>query len=316
MTRAPEARGKLVAIVGATASGKTGAAIEIARHVPAEVVSADSRQVRREMRIGTAAPTDEELAAVPHQLVGMIPPDAPWSLAEFLGCARSAIEGAWERGRLPLLVGGTGQYVWALLEGWQIPEVPANPELRAQLEATALEAGGADALRARLESVDPASAARIAPQNLRRIIRAIEIAETTGAPVQPLERRAPDFDWRVIGLEWPRGELHRRADARAAAMYEGGLIEETRALLERYGPQLPALTTIGYAEALRVLRGEWTVAQALERTRIETHRLIRMQGAWFAEEDPRIEWVPGGDLVGVARAVQRFLGAATPRVAD
>ncbi|MCC6238331.1 MAG: tRNA (adenosine(37)-N6)-dimethylallyltransferase MiaA [Dehalococcoidia bacterium] len=312
MTDTSGPRGKLVAIVGATASGKTGAAIEIARHVPAEVVSADSRQVRREMRIGTAAPAAEELAAVPHHLVWTITPDAPWSLAEFLACARTAIEGAWARGRLPLLVGGTGQYVWALLEGWQVPEVPANPELRAQLEALAGEPGGPEALRARLEAIDPASAVRIAPQNLRRIIRAIEIVETTDGPVRPLERRAPDFDWHVIGLEWPRDELHRRADARAAAMYEAGLIEETRRLLERYGPQLPALTTIGYAEAVRVIRGEWTVAQALERTCIETHRLIRMQGAWFASGDPRIEWVPGAHLDAAVAAVGRFLEAGPP----
>lgn len=312
MTAPRHLRGKLVAIVGPTASGKTGAAIEVARHVPAEVISADSRQIRSGMCIGTAAPTAQELEAVPHHLVGTTAPDATWSLAEFLASARGAIEGAWERNCLPLLVGGTGQYVWALLEGWQIPEVPANHELRATLEALAIEPGGPEALRARLEALDPASAARIAPQNLRRIIRAIEIAETTGRPVQPLERRTPDFEWRVIGLEWARDEIHRRADARAAGMYEAGLLEETRALIERYGPELPALATIGYSEAVRVVRGEWTVAQALERTRIETHRLIRMQGAWFASDDPRIEWLPGRDLGAVVASVERFVGAESP----
>ncbi len=309
MTDSPQRyRGQLVAIVGATASGKTAAAIEIAQRVPAEVISADSRQVRREMRIGTAAPTDEELAAVPHHLVGVVAPDEPWSLAAFLSCAREAIEGAWERGRLPLLVGGTGQYVWALLEGWQIPAIPANPALRAALEALALEPGGPEELRARLTALDPASAARIAPQNLRRIIRAIEIVETSGAPVQPLEKRPTGIDSRVIGLEWPRDELHRRVDARAAAMYADGLLEETRALLERYGPGLPALATIGYAEAARVVQGEWDVARAIERTRIETHRLVRMQAAWFAGDDPRIEWIPGADSEAVVGAVTRFLG--------
>ncbi len=297
-----------MAIVGATASGKTDAALEVARHVPVEVISADSRQLRREMRIGTAAPSREELAAAPHHLVGVIAADARWSLADFLDAANAAIEGAWARGRLPLLVGGTGQYVWALLEGWRVPAIPEHPAFRAELEALAATPGGPEVLRARLESVDPASAARIAPQNLRRIIRALEVVEATGAPVAPLERRPPDFDWRVIGLDWPRAELHARADARAASMYAGGLIEETRALLERYGPDLPALRTIGYAEAARVVLGEWTLEHALERTRIETHRLIRMQAAWFARDDPRIHWVPGGDLEAVVAAALAAVG--------
>jgi tRNA dimethylallyltransferase len=129
----------LVAIVGATASGKTAAAVDVARRLPIEVISADSRQVRREMRIGTAAPSAEELAAVPHHLVGTIAPDAPWSLADFLACARAALEDVWARGRVPLLVGGTGQYVCALLEGWRVPAVPADPELRRALEALSEE---------------------------------------------------------------------------------------------------------------------------------------------------------------------------------
>ena len=300
----------LVAIVGATASGKTAAAIEVARRLPVEVISADSRQLRRQMRIGTAAPTEDELAAVPHHLVGVLEPDEPWTVADFLARANAAIEEIWARGRLPLLVGGTGQYVWALLEGWQVPPASANPALRAELEALATQPGGPQALRARLESGDPASAARIAPQNLRRIIRAIEIVEGTGAPVAPLERRAPGFEWRIVGLDWTREELHARADVRAAAMYAGGLIEETRALIERFGPALPALATIGYAQAARVVLGEWDAAAALARTKIETHRLIRMQATWFRRDDPRIRWVPGADLEAAAAAVERaFAGA-------
>ncbi len=292
-------------MVGGTASGKTAAALEVARHLPVEVISADSRQVRRDMRIGTAAPTEAEVAAVPHHLVGTVAPDARWSVADFLGCARAAIEDVWARERVPLLVGGTGQYVWALLEGWQVPPVPESPALRLEFEALAERPGGPEALRSRLVAMDPASAARIAPQNLRRIIRAIEIVETTGRPVQPLAKDPPGFAWHAVGLDWPREELHRRADARAAAMYEGGLIEETRVLLERYGPSLPALATIGYAEAARVVGGDWDVPTALARTRIATHRLIRMQATWFTREDPRIEWLTGGDLPRVASVIER-----------
>ncbi len=307
MTAAPPPRRRLVAIVGPTAGGKTAAAIEVARRLAragaapgaVEVVSADSRQLRAGMRIGTAAPTDDELAAVRHHLVGIVAPDAPWSLAEFLAAAREALEGIWARDGLPLLVGGTGQYVWALLEGWRPPAVPPDAELRAALEAEAA-AGGVEALHARLLAIDPLAAASIDARNPRRLIRAIEVAAAGGArgSVQP-----PDFDSRVIGLSWPREEIHRRADQRVEAMYAAGLVQETLGLLARYPASLPALRTIGYAEAARHLRGEWDLATAIERTKIATHRLIRMQAAWFRADDPRIQWVPGDDMQAVAEAV-------------
>lgn len=291
-----------VAIVGATASGKTAAAIEVARRLPVEVISADSRQMRCGMAIATAAPTAEELAAIPHHLVGTLTPEAEWSLAAFLEAARAALDDIGQRGRAPLLVGGTAQYVWALIEGWQVPAVPPGLELRGALEAEAATVGGA-ALHARLERLDPTSAARIDPRNVRRVVRALEIVESTGAPVQPLERRAPTLDWHVVGLEWSRAELHARADARVEAMYAAGLVEETRALMERFGTDLPALNTIGTAEARQVVLGEWTEAHAIERTKIETHRLIRMQATWFRRDDPRIRWVPGADLDAAAGAI-------------
>jgi tRNA dimethylallyltransferase len=296
----PGAR-RLVAIVGPTAGGKTAAAVEVARHVPAEVISADSRQVRAGMRIGTAAPTDEELAAVPHHLVGIVAPDAPWTLADFLRAAREAMDGVWAQERLPLLVGGTGQYVWALLEGWQPPTVPPDEALRAELEAQAAAEGPAP-LYARLLALDPEAAARVDRQNHRRLIRAIEVALAGGArgTVTP-----PDFEWAVIGLDWPREAIHARADVRVEAMYAAGLVEETRGLLERYDVGLPALRTIGYAEAARVVRGEWDLATAIERTKIATHRLIRMQAAWFREDDPRIEWVDGANLAAAVDAIER-----------
>jgi len=297
----------LVALVGATASGKTAAAVAIARRLPIEVVSADSRQVRSEMRIGTAAPTAEERAAVPHHLVGIVPPDAPWSLADFLSRARATLDDIWARGALPLLVGGTGQYVWALLEGWQPPAIAPDPALRAELEAEA-QREGAEALYARLLALDPEAAARVDRRNPRRLVRAIEVALAGGVPART---EPPRFSWSVIGLEWPREELHARAGARAEQMYAAGLVEETRGLLERYPAGLPAFQSIGYAEAARVIRGEWTLDEALARTKIETHRLIRMQAAWFRRDDPRIEWVPGADLDAVVRAVE---AAAHPRV--
>ena len=292
----------VVALLGPTASGKTAIAVEVARRMPIEVVSADSRQIRREMHIGTAAPTDDELSAVPHHLVGVTAPDAPWTLADFLGGARAAIDEIHERGRTPLLLGGTGQYIWALLEGWEVPAVEPNADLRVRLERDA-DSDGAEALHARLASLDPASADRIDARNVRRVIRALEIIDATGEPVPPLNRRGPDFSWSAVGVRWERSELHQRADARAQEMYASGLIEETRALVTRYGSEFGALRSIGYAEARQVIGGELTEAEALDRTKIETHRLIRMQATWFAADDQRIEWFDAAESGAVAAAV-------------
>lgn len=288
--------------MGPTASGKTAAAIAVAARLPVEVVSADSRQIRRGMSIGTAAPTNEELAAVPHHLVGIVEPDAPWTLADFLGRAHEAIDAIHARNRLPLVVGGAGQYVWALLEGWRPPAVAPNEELRQSLEAEA-RARGVEAVQARLAALDPASAERIGPTNERRLIRAIEIIEATGEPIGPLPRVPPPWPWRVVGLQWSRSALSRRAGRRAEAMYAAGLIEETRAVAARCGDDFEAMRSIGHAEALGVLRGRWDEAEAIARTQAATRRLIRRQAAWFRPVDPRIEWVPGGDIEAVGAAV-------------
>jgi tRNA dimethylallyltransferase len=293
---------QLIALLGATASGKTAAAAAVAQRLTVEVVSADSRQLRREMQIGTAAPTEAELAAVRHHLVGIVAPDAPWTLADYLSRARQALEEIWDRGHTPLLVGGSGQYVWSLLEGRSVPAVPPNPPLRARLEAVA-GAQGVHAVHARLAECDPASASRIDARNLRRVIRALEIVEATGAPVPPRRLTPPDFEWRVVGIAWPREALYARADARVERMYEAGLVDETRALINRYGGSFEALKSVGYAEAARVVAGEWEPRQAAERTRSETHRLIRQQGAWFRADDGRIDWRDGEEVDGVVDAV-------------
>ena len=293
----------LLVLLGATASGKTSVAVELAGRLPIEVVSADSRQVRRGMRIGTAVPTEAERAAVRHHLVEIVEPDAPWTLVDWLERARTALEEIWARQAIPLLVAGTGHYAWALLEGHEVPRVPPNPELRGCLEAVASSEGAA-ALHARLRAADPASAARIEPENVRRVIRALEIIEATGEPVPPLRSTPPDFTWSAVGLRWPRAELYARADARAEAMYADGLVEETRALVDRNGRAFEALRSIGYAEALRVLDGSWTPEQALVRTQTATHRLIRMQGTWFREDDERVRWIDARERSAVLEAVE------------
>jgi len=227
--------------------------------------------------------------------------DATYTLADFLREARSALDDIWARGKTPLVVGGTGQYVWALLEGWQPPAVEPDLELRSELEAQ-LAAEGVGALFRRLQALAPEAAGRLAdPRNPRRVIRAIEVA-TAGADAPSIE--PPDFASSVVGLDWPRETLHERADARVEAMYAAGLVEETRGLLERFDGGLPAFRTIGYAEAARVVSGDWILDEAVARTKTETHRLIRMQATWFQRDDKRIEWVPGDDLEAAVRAVE------------
>lgn len=303
----------LVAIVGPTAAGKTAVAIEAARRLDCgvEVVSADSRQVRREMRIGTAAPSEAELAAVPHHLVGIVAPDAPYAVVDWLADARAALDSIWARGGLPLLVGGTGQYVWALLDGWTMPAVEPDLALRTEFEAYAGERG-AGALHARLAALDPASAARIDARNVRRVVRALEVVTLTGAPVPPLEPRDPGFSWRAVGLRWERAALHARADVRVRDMFAMGLVEEARTLAKRHGRDFPALSSIGYREALGVIDGTLTEAEAIRQTQIATHRLIRMQATWFRLDDPRIDWAPGDDIEAAVAAVERAARAPVP----
>jgi len=262
------------------------------------------------MRIGTAAPTDEELESVQHHVIVVCDADSPWTLTDWLSRARAALDEIWRRGGVPLLLAGTGQYAWALLEGRVAPAVAPNEALRLELEAVAA-ADGAEELHARLGRVDPVSAKRIDARNARRVIRALEIVEATGGPVPSLQVEPPDFSWNAVGLQWERSALYERADRRAEAMYAAGLVEETRGLVERYGAQFDALHSMGYAEALKVLDGSWSEAEALARTKTQTHRLIRMQATWFRADDKRICWVDAEDRQAVLAAVE---GAAAAPV--
>lgn len=277
--------------MGATATGKTAAALALARRFGGEIVSADSRQIYRGMSIGTAKPTAAERAVAPHHLLDLRAPDASFSLAEYLALARSTIDEVVARERLPLLVGGTAQYVYGVIEGWQVPPVAPQPALRARLEAT-----GAEQLHARLAAVDPAAAAKIGPRNLRRLVRALEVWEMTGRPISAWQAKSPP-PYRVLrlGLSLPRGMLHARIAARVDSMLAAGLIDEVRALLEAgYSPALPALQSMGYTEIIRHLQDELTLAQARAAIVANTNRFVRHQETWF-RRDPAIAWVDASD---------------------
>ena len=282
---------KLIAIVGPTASGKTALAVALARWLDGEIIGADSRQVYRYMDIGTAKPTAEEQAAARHHLIDVVDPDEPFSLGRWLELSQAALEDIWTRGKQPLLVGGTGQYVWALLEGWRVPRVPPQQEVRRELEARPVEA-----LIQELRQADPQSVAQIDPRNVRRVVRALEVWRATGKPLSYWRTKAPPvFETLVIGLRMPRAELYRRIDARVDVMMEGGLIAEVQRLLAMgYQREMPSMSATGYKEIYQYLAGEIDLATAIARIKTATHRLARHQNAWFKADDSRIRWIEAG----------------------
>lgn len=303
---------RLLAIVGPTAVGKSALALRLAERFHGAIISADSRLIYRGMDIGTAKPTPEERARVPHYLVDILNPDEPFGLAQYQELAYQAIADAHHKGFLPLLVGGTGQYVWAVLEGWSIPRVPPQPALRAELEEQARREGP-EALHRRLAELDPTAAARIDPRNVRRVIRALEVCLTAGAPISELQRKSPPpYDTLIIGLQMERAALYARIDARVEQMIAAGLVEEVRGLLAAgYPPDLPAFSSVGYRQIIAYLRGEASLEEAVARIKRDTRRLVHQQSIWFRADDPRIRWFPAEDYAGVERCVAEWLAGGS-----
>jgi len=281
----------LIVILGPTAVGKTEIAIKLAERMEGEIISVDSRLFYRGLDIGTAKPSSEELHRVPHHLVDIAAPDQTLSLAVFQALARAAIEDVRQRGKLPFLVGGTGQYLRAVTEGWLPPAVTPSPELRTALETWA-QAIGSQALHQRLAIIDPIAAQYIDYRNQRRTIRALEVIFSTGQRFSAQRRRGEVSD-RVlqIGLTRPRPELYQRIDTRIAAMFSAGLVEEVRQLLAAgYAPDLPAFSAIGYREVIAYLLGNKTLEQGEQEIRRATRSYVRRQANWFKPDDPAIHW--------------------------
>ena len=277
----------LLAVVGPTGVGKSALALKLAGRLGGEIVSADSRQVYRRLDIGTAKPSPEDRASVPHHLIDIVDPDEDYSLALFLRQAAEAIQNVTHAGRLPILTGGTGQYVWGLLEGWQVPEVPPDLELRGILEDRAEREP--EALYEELARLDPAAAERIDPRNVRRVIRALEVEKARAGPRGP--HKETRYRAKLIGLTLERAELYRRIDERVDAMLAAGWLDEARGLLERgCSSDLPSLSSLGYEEMMRVLRDDMSLDEAAQRIKFKTHQLARRQYAWFRLADPRIHW--------------------------
>lgn len=286
----------LLILVGPTAVGKTKLAIQLARRLGGEVVSADSRLFYRGMDIGTAKPSREEQERIPHHLIDVADPDETWSLALFQQRAQEAIASIHARRKLPMLVGGTGQYVRAVTRGWRPPEVRPDERLRAELERLGNEKGK-EWLHSRLAQLDPQAAARIDLRNLRRTVRALEVILATGRRFSEQRSQGDSpYDLLMIGLKRSRPELYARIDTRIEAMFRTGLLDEVRRLLAKgYSSDLPAMSGIGYRECCQVLAGQMTQEQAKAEMRRLTRIFVRRQANWFKESDPQIHWFPARD---------------------
>lgn len=279
---------KLLVIIGPTAVGKTALSLHLAQRFNGEIVSADSRLFYQGMDIGTAKPTAAEQAAVPHHFIDICTPAETLTLGEYQAQAYRTIDEILGRGHLPMLVGGTGQYVQAILEGWGIPKVEPQPALR-----HALAKLGQDELARWLQLLDPDKAAELDPRNVRRVIRALEVILITGRPISVLQKKTPPpYDIFMLGLHREREQLYERIDARVDQMVAAGLLDEVQTLLDAgYGWQLPAMSGLGYRQLRPYFAGEQTLAEAVERIKFETHRFARQQGTWFRLDDEGIIWL-------------------------
>jgi len=298
----PKDLSPLVVIIGPTAVGKTEISIQLAESLGGEIVSADSRLFYRGMDIGTAKPTLSERQRVLHHLIDIVNPDQTLSLPQFQEKASAAIADIHTRGRLPFLVGGTGQYIRAVIQGWDPPRIPPHPGLRQALEGWADEIGK-DALHARLRSLDLAAADQIDPRNLRRTVRALEVIFTSGRSFsQQRLRSLSPYNTLLLGLIRPREELYARIDSRLEEMLKLGFVAEVQSLLDRgYSPNLPALSAIGYPQIIAFLQGDINIDEAASQIKRLTRTFVRRQANWFKAQDPEIYWfeaAPGtGDQI-------------------
>lgn len=296
----------LVLIVGPTAVGKTELAIQLAERLNGEIISADSRLFYRGMDIGTAKPKREEQTRVPHHLIDIADPDEILSLAVFQQNAREAIADIHTRNKIPLLVGGTGQYIRAVTEGWNPPEVKPDERLRSELEKKK-EEKGEYWLYEKLRELDPVATEKIDPRNYRRTIRALEVIMTTGRRFseQRGQRESP-YRLITIGLTRPRGELYERVDQRIDAMFANGFLDEVKNLLAKgYFPSLPTMSAIGYRECIRVIKGELSEEQARAEIRRATRVFVRRQANWFKESNPNIKWFRIQD--GIVEEIEAYI---------
>ncbi len=289
-------RKPVVVIIGPTASGKTEVSIGLARQFNGEIISADSRQFYEQMDIGTAKPTNWELSQVRHHLINVARPNQIWSLAMFCNKARGCIDEIIQRQKIPFIVGGTGQYIWGLIEGWTVPSEGTNQELRNTLDEWARELGPTGIYEI-LSRLDPEAAHFIQSTNVRRTVRALEVIFTSGKKFSDQRTKNPpeDLDFFILGIHWDRPPLYERVDLRIEGMLNSGLVEEVRYLIDSgIDPESPALSAIGYREITGYLTGKHSLDEAVMLIKRNTRQYIRRQANWFKVDDPRIHWFDAG----------------------
>jgi len=286
----------VIVILGPTAVGKTEFSIELAQHFDGEIISVDSRYLYRGMDVGTAKPTLSERKRIPHFMIDVVNPAESISMAVFQAQVYQLIEEIHRRGKTPFLVGGTGQYLWSVVEGWQAPAIKPDPELRDVLGRLSDEIG-AQGLYRFVQLLDPQAAEKIEPNNVRRSIRALEVIFSSGELFSTQkEKNPPPYAFKIIGLNRPRTELYRRADARIEKMLEQGFPEEVKKLADKgYGPALPSMSAIGYKEIYAYLNQELSMEEAVILIKRRTRNFIRHQSNWFKLTDKRIHWVDIAD---------------------
>lgn len=295
----------VIAVAGPTASGKSDLGLKLAQRLGGEIVCMDSMQIYRRMDIGTAKPTAQERALLPHHMLDVADPTEAYAVADYAVAAEQVIAQILSRGRVPILVGGTGLYLKALMDGLSLGGAGGDERLRAELNALADEPGGKERLHARLAAVDPETAARLHPNDRRRVIRAIEVYEQTGAPMSCQNHAAQERPFRVLplALDWPRELLYARLETRVHRMMEMGLLSEVRALLESgVAPAAQSMQGIGYKELIPAAMGQDDVNRAVWDIIVHTRHYAKRQGTWLRAE-PRCVWLDARDADGLLSKV-------------
>jgi tRNA dimethylallyltransferase len=282
--------GKLVVIAGPTGSGKKDVALRIGLDLGGEVISADSRKVYKFMDIGTSKPTGETLRKIPWHLIDVVPPDKIFTAADFKSMAEKIIEEIHKRGRIPFVVGGTGLYIRALIDGL-FPSPGPSQGIRATL-LQKMEEFGLPYLYEELRKVDPEEALRIDPHNPRRIIRALEVYYQTGRPISYLKKfhtNSKGYRVAMVGITMERRRLYDRIDQRVDRMIDMGLVDEVKEIVHRYGERVPSMDGVGYRQVIRYLKGEYGLDEAIRLIKRDTRRLAKRQLTWF-RKDSRLRW--------------------------
>jgi len=296
---------KILAIIGPTASGKTGLSLKLAKKFNGEIVSCDSRQIYKEMDIGTAKPTKKEMKEIRHHLIDIKKPNIDYTAGQFKKDAVKAIDDIIKRGKLPILVGGTGLYVSAIIDNLDFPKIKENKKIREEIEKEIKEKG-LDFVFKKLIKIDPEAAYIVDPKNPRRIIRALEIALISGKKFSEQRKRGePLYDVLEIGLNPPPEILKEKIVRRIEMMVKDGLVDEVKNLIKKYGEKCKPFDAIGYREIIDYLKGKTSLKEALKQMETNTWRYAKRQLTWFKKYNPQAHWIK--DYKEAEKLVKNFL---------